>query len=224
MNIMTAGYEILTPISDGGIEELKLIEQVGRTCYKSEDKITEDGESARRFVKMLIKNGHEAMIEHGPSLSIKFTVDRGVTHEAVRHRMASFAQESTRYVNYFLEKFGEHISVIDIGPGIKLDKRMQNLNEDVIESIISEWHQAMEDAERHYMKMVELGASPQIARGVLPTSSKAELIITANYREWRHILSLRGDEHAHPQIREVMIPLLSDLQKRIPVVFDDIRF
>ena len=99
MNKIKASYEILTPISEGGIKELQHIEKIGRVCYKSEDYITEDGESARKFVAMLIRNGHEAMIEHS-FFSVKFTVDRGVSHELVRHRIASFAQESTRYCNY----------------------------------------------------------------------------------------------------------------------------
>ena len=103
MKIVLPSYEILTPISEGGIEELKAIEKVGRTCYKSEDRITDDGESAKKFCKMLIKNGHEAMIEHS-FLSVRFICDRGVSHEIVRHRLFSFAQESTRYVNYSSEK------------------------------------------------------------------------------------------------------------------------
>lgn len=122
MNIMRAGFEILTPISHDGIDELKHIERIGRVCYKSEDRITEDGESAKKFVKMLIDRGHEAMIEHS-SLSVRFTVDRGVSHELVRHRIASFAQESTRYVNYSLDRYGNEINVIHIEKGITLDKK-----------------------------------------------------------------------------------------------------
>ena len=117
MKLIEANYEILTPID--GIKELQHIERIGRVCYKSEGAITEDGESAKKFVGMLIKRGHEAMIEHS-SLSVKFTVDRGVSHELVRHRIASFAQVSTRYVNYSLEKFGNEINVIDIEGGIKI--------------------------------------------------------------------------------------------------------
>ena len=105
MKTLKAGYEILTPISENGLAELQHIERIGRVCYKSEGKITQDGESAKKFVKMLIDRGHEAMLEHS-TLSVKFTVDRGVSHEIVRHRIASFAQESTRYVNYSLDKFG----------------------------------------------------------------------------------------------------------------------
>ena len=221
MNILKAGFEILTPISEGGIEELKHIEKIGRVCYKSEGKITEDGESAKKFVKMLIDRGHEAMIEHS-SLSVKFVVDRGVSHELVRHRIASFAQESTRYVNYSLDKFGNEINVIDINNGIKLDNKMKNMDAETIELIIEEWLLAMEDAERHYMKMMELGATPQIARSVLPNSTKTEITISANYREWRNFFKLRVPSTAHPQMREVTIPLLKELKNRLPIIFDNI--
>ena len=221
MNILRAGFEILTPISEGGIDELKHIEKIGRVCYKSEGKITEDGESAKKFVKMLIDRGHEAMIEHS-SLSIKFTVDRGVSHELVRHRIASFAQESTRYVNYSLDKFGNEINVIDIHDGINLDNKMKNMDSDTILAIMNEWCLAMEDAEKHYMKMIELGATPQIARSVLPNSTKTEITITANYREWRNFFKLRVPNTAHPQMREVTIPLLKELKRRLPIIFDDI--
>ena len=222
MNILKAGFEILTPISEGGIEELKHIEKIGRVCYKSEGKITEDGESAKKFVKMLIDRGHEAMIEHS-SLSVKFVVDRGVSHELVRHRIASFAQESTRYVNYSLEKFGNEINVIDIRNGIDLDNKMKNMDSDTISVIMGEWCLAMEDAEKHYMKMIELGATPQIARSVLPNSAKTEITISANYREWRNFFKLRVPNTAHPQMREVTIPLLKELKCRLPIIFDDIE-
>lgn len=222
MNIIKSNYEILTPISDNGIEELKHIERIGRVCYKSEDKISEDGETAKKFVKMLIDRGHEAMIEHS-SLSVKFTVDRGVSHELVRHRIASFAQESTRYVNYSLDKFGNEINVIDIASGIGLDAKMNGTPDSIIDVILHEWIEAMEDAEKHYMRMIELGATPQIARSVLPNSTKTEITITANYREWRNFFKLRTAPTAHPQMREVTIPLLKELQNRLPIIFDDIN-
>ena len=222
MRILESGYEILTPISDGGIEELKHIEKIGRVCYKSEDKITDDGESAKRFVKMLINNHHEAMIEHS-TLSVLFTCDRGVSHEIVRHRIASFAQESTRYVNYAKDKFGNEISVINITNGIDLDTKMKNFDVDAIGTIYCEWLKAMEDAEKHYMNMIELGATPQIARSVLPNSTKTNITVTANYREWRTFFKLRTAKDAHPQIREIAIPLLKELQAKIPIVFDDIE-
>ena len=222
MNILDSGFEILTPISEGGIEELKHIEKIGRVCYKSEGNITEDGESAKKFVKMLINRGHEAMIEHS-SLSVKFVVDRGVSHELVRHRIASFAQESTRYVNYSLDKFGNEINVIDICGGIGLDNKMKNMDLKIIADIVDEWHKAMTDAEKHYMKMIEFGATPQIARSVLPNSTKTEITVTANYREWRNFFKLRVHNTAHPQMRQITIPLLKELQNKLPIIFDDIQ-
>ena len=222
MNIISPSFEILTPISEGGIEELKQIERIGRVCYKSEDKISEDGETAKKFVKMLIDREHEAMIEHS-LLSVRFTVDRGISHELVRHRIASFAQESTRYVNYSLDKFGNEINVIDINGGINLDNKMKDVNALDIAGIVYEWKMAMQDAEKHYMKMIELGATPQIARSVLPNSAKTEITITANYREWRNFFKLRTANTAHPQMREVTVPLLKELKIRLPIIFDDIE-
>lgn len=222
MNILKAGFEILTPISEGGIEELKHIEKIARVCYKSEEKITEDGESAKKFVKMLLDRGHEAMLEHS-SLSVKFIVDRGVSHELVRHRIASFAQESTRYVNYSLDKFGNEINVIDVKNGIVLDNKMRNIPDSEQSTVIDEWVCAMLDAEKHYMRLIELGATPQIARSVLPNSTKTEITITTNYREWRHFFELRTAPTAHPQMREVTIPLLRELKTLIPIIFDDIE-
>lgn len=222
MNTIKANYEILTPISEGGIKELQHIEKIGRVCYKSEDRITKDGESAKKFVGMLIKNGHEAMVEHS-SLSVKFTVDRGVSHELVRHRIASFAQESTRYCNYSRDKFGGECTYIDITKGMHLDTKMKNMSEDELNAVYDEWVLAMEDSEKHYMRMLELGATPQIARSVLPNSTKTEITITTNYREWRNFFKLRVPKTAHPQMREVTIELLKELKTRIPVIFDDIE-
>lgn len=220
MHIVNAGYEILTPISNGGIKELKHIEQVARTCYKSEDKITPDGESAKKMVRNLIAAGHEAMIEHS-TLSVKFIVDRGVSHEIVRHRIASFAQESTRYCNYTKDKFDNQISVINIGNGMRDDPKMSNI--DTAIEVSSVWVDAMIEAEKAYNKLIELGASPQIARSVLPNSTKTEVVMTANYREWRNFFKLRTSRAAHPQIREVAIPLLNELKQKLPIIFDDIE-
>lgn len=222
MRVLIAGYEILTPISKGGIEELKHIERIARVCYKSEDKITEDGESAKRFVKNLIDAGHEAMIEHS-TLSVMFTVDRGVSHEIVRHRIASYAQESTRYVNYSKAKYGSEIKVIDIANGIALDNKMKDMKANDLDAIYGEWWHAMEDAEQHYLKMIELGATPQIARSVLPNSTATTLTMTANYREWRAFFKLRTAQGAHPQMREIACALLADLKTKLPIIFDDIE-
>ena len=222
MKSLKAGYEILIPISENGLAELQQIERIGRVCYKSEGKITQDGESARKFVKMLIDRGHEAMLEHS-SLSVKFTVDRGVSHEIVRHRIASFAQESTRYVNYSLDKFGSEVNYIDLEGGIRLDNKMKEMDGETVAAILAQWREAMTQAEAHYMKMLELGATPQIARSVLPNSTKTELTVTANYREWRNFFKLRTEKTAHPQMREVTIPLLNELKAKLPVIFEDIE-
>lgn len=210
MKIIKPTYEILTRISDGGIEELQHIEKIGRVCYKSEDRITDDGESAKKFVKMLIDKGHEAMLEHS-SLSVKFIVDRGVSHELVRHRIASFAQESTRFCNYSKDKFGNEITVIK--PCFwEENTRFYDC-----------WKTACEQAEKYYFELLNGGATPQEARTVLPNSLKTEITITANYREWRNFFKLRTAQAAHPQMREVTVPLLNELKTLIPVIFDDIE-
>ena len=222
MRIIEPSYEILTEISEGGIKELQHIEKIGRVCYKSEDKITEDGESAKKFVKMLIAMGHEAMIEHS-KLSVKFTVDRGISHQLTRHRIASFAMESMRYCNYTNDKFNNEISVIEIDGGIEHDAKMKNMSTTERNAIDDEWVSAMEDAERHYMRMIDLGATPQIARSVLPHSTKTEITLTANYREWRNFFKLRAAKAAHPQMQEITRPLLKELKTKLPIIFDDIE-
>ncbi|MEG1563763.1 MAG: FAD-dependent thymidylate synthase [Bacteroides sp.] len=218
MQIIKPSFEIITPINSDEI--LKTIEAVGRTCYKSEDKITD--KSCETFVKGIILRGHEAVIEHY-NITVRLINDRGVSHEEVRHRIASFAQESTRYCNYSKDKFGNNITYIDIRGGIEKDKTMQKLNKDEIDLIIQEWTEACLDAERHYNNMLQLGATPQIARSVLNNSTKTEICITANLREWRHFFALRCATSAHPQMREIAIPLLQEFQKLIPIVFDDIK-
>ena len=209
MKIIKPYAEILSGISKGGIKELQFIEKAARTCYKSEDKITEDGESAKALIKRLISSGHEAMLEHS-SLSVKFVVDRGVSHELVRHRLFSFAQVSQRYCNYSKDKFGNEITFIEpcFWGG---DQFCYDL-----------WLFACSKAEYYYLEMLKAGATPQEARTVLPNSTATEIVVTGNYREWRHFLKLRTDAAAHPQMREVTIPLLAELQQRIPIIFDDI--
>ena len=210
MKIVEQKHEILTPISPGGIQELKMIEAAGRTCYKSEDRISEDGESAKKLIRdTFLARHHESPLEFS-YLMVKFTTDRGVTHEIVRHRLFSYAQESTRYVNYGKNKFGGEIAVIkpcDLEEGSEAERI---------------WLEAMEAAEKAYMSMLENGATPQLARAVLPTCAKTELNVAGNYREWRHFLRLRSSEAAHPQIKLLAKTLLSDLQKQIPIIFDDL--
>ena len=195
-----------------GQDILRKLEIIGRTCYKSTDKITED--SAPKFVAGLIKRGHEAMLEHA-SVTVKFVTDRGISHEIVRHRIASYAQESTRYCNYTKDKFGKELTFIipeflEYGSeGFKI------------------WKEAMKKAEKDYFAMIDAGYKAEEARDLLPHSIKTELIMTANLREWRNFFKLRAANStgaAHPQMLEVTRPLLSDFKNLIPVVFDDITY
>ncbi len=207
MKAIKAGFEIIDELN--GSEILKKIELCGRVCYKSENKIKEG--SAEKFIAAIIRNGHESVIEH-VSFTVKFIVDRGVSHEMVRHRLASYSQESTRYCNYSKDDFQSEIIFIEPyylaegSPGWM------------------EWMLAMEAAEKAYFNLLNIGHSPQEARAVLPNSLKTEVMMTANLREWRHFLKVRTSKAAHPQIREVAIPLLHELQRLIPVVFDDIAY
>lgn len=212
MKIINAGYEFITPINGDVI--LERIEQCGRVCYKSEDKITKD--SAKVFCANILKRGHEAVLEHC-SFTVKFIVDRGVSHEIVRHRVASYCQESTRYCNYAKDKFGNEITVIN---PFFFDTGMGELSNSFV---YDTWRHSCEVAERDYFKLLDMGATPQEARSVLPNSLKTEVVMTANIREWRHFLKLRTSPSAHPQIREVAIPLLKELQTKVPVLFDDIQ-
>ncbi len=213
MKIIPASYEILAPPGlrtfPSGEEILKFIERAGRTCYKSEDRITPG--SALKFARMIVHEvKHHSVIEHY-SLSVRFVINRGVSHELVRHRLCAFSQESTRYCNYSKDKFGEEIIVIRPCFWRSSEPRF------------FAWEQECLNAERGYFKLLSYGATPQEARSVLPNSLKTEVVATANLREWRHILTLRTGKAAHPQIREVMIPLLAELKERIPVIFDDIE-
>jgi thymidylate synthase, flavin-dependent len=214
MKVLKASYEILDQIDRDHI--LKKLEQCGRECYQSTHKVTEG--SAGPFVSKLVELQHLSVLEHF-SFTVHFAVDRGVTHEQVRHRLASFSQESTRYCNYDNDQFGNEIKVIDIREGIKLDTKMKDMSVHLINEIISEWERAMEDAERHYCRMIQLGATPQMARSVLPSSLKAGITISANLREWMLILTQRCSKAAHPQIREVMLPLLAELVVVLPEIF-----
>ncbi len=207
MKVIQQSYEILTDLSDQ-IKILKDIERAGRVCYKSENNITDD--SCIKFCKMLCERGHEAMLEH-TQLSVKFIVDRGISHEIVRHRLFSFAQESTRYCNYSKDKFGNEIKVIS--PGDCLDPVTYHI-----------WHETCMVAEHAYFGLLANGAKPEIARGVLPTSLATEIVVTGNIREWRHFFRLRCDSRAHPQMVSISRKLLDDLKSKIPVLFDDIAY
>ena len=189
MKIINAGYEFITPID--GVTILKRIELAGRTCYKSEDKITDD--SAIKFAQNIIKRGHEAVLEHC-SFTVKFIVDRGVSHEIVRHRMASYCQESSRYCDYSKDKFGNEITVIK--PCFWDDDS----------ELYMDWKSAMRTAESHYFDLLQHGATPQEARAVLPNALKTEIVMTANCVEFDHFFNLRskGTTGApHPDMKVV---------------------
>jgi len=199
-------YFIIEDSIDGE-EILRRIERAGRTAYKSEHKITPD--SAKKFVKMILDLGHESVIEH-EKVTVRVICDRGISHEIVRHRIASYTQESTRFCNYSKGRFGSEITVIK--PCFWDDGSKE----------YKIWRDAMENAERAYMELIKLGAKPEEARSVLPNSLKTEIVITMNLREWRHFFKLRTSKRAHPQMREVATSLLQAFKEKIPVIFDDI--
>ncbi|MBR6763667.1 MAG: FAD-dependent thymidylate synthase [Clostridia bacterium] len=186
---------------------MEKIEHAGRTCYKSEERIT-DG-SAERFIASIVKRGHESVLEHA-SVTVRVICDRGVTHEIVRHRIAAYSQESTRYCNYSGDKYGNEITVI----------RPFFWNDDPEKFAI--WTEAMEATEKAYNALIASGATAQEARSVLPNSLKTELVMTMNIREWRHFFKLRTPPAAHPQMREIAIPMLREFQRLLPSLFSDI--
>ena len=187
---------------------LEKLERIGRVCYKSENNITED--SKERFVKNIINNGHESVLEH-VSISVRVICDRGVSHEIVRHRIASYSQESTRYCNYSNDKFGNELTFIK--------PCFWNEND---EKYI-EWKVLMNRISDSYFKLLEYGATPEQARSILPNSIKTELVMTMNLREWRHFLRLRCSNKAHPQMRQIANMILKQFKEKIQVVFDDIE-
>lgn len=205
MRIVKPSVEIMCEINADVI--LKNLELYGRVCYKSEGKITED--SAVNFIQMLIKNGHESVLEH-EKLTVKFTCDRGVSHEIVRHRIASYSQESTRYCNYNKNKFGKELTLIK--PCFWEENQEQ----------YKVWYESMQLIENAYNNLIELGAKPEEARSILPNSLKTEIVVTMNMREMRHFLRLRTSPKAHPQMREVANILLDILKQKLPVLFEDI--
>jgi thymidylate synthase (FAD) len=194
MKIIQQSHEIITPLN--GTEILKHIERCGRVAYQSGDKIT--GESAGGFVRRIIQRGHESVLEHF-SITVRFIADRAIANELVRHRLASFTQESTRYCKY------DDLAVI--------------LPPDVPTHLLVD---ALCGSGSGYRDMIHEGVPAQFSRAVLPLCTKTELIMTANLREWRHVLKLRTANDAHPDMRRLMIPLLADLQAAVPVVFDDV--
>lgn len=186
-----------------GIDLLRKIEWCARISHRSEDACTPD--SWQRIIKAVVMDhGDWSVVEHA-SVTVDALVDRGITHEWVRHRLFSFTQESTRFCNYG-KKNGE-ITVIQ-PPDFERN---------------AEWNIAMRQCEAMYLRMLELKQAPQLARSVLPNSLASRLIITGNLRNWRHFFVMRTTREAHPQMRQVTIPLLAEFKEKIPVLFDDIE-
>lgn len=209
MKIIKPSYNIEDDIDFKKI--MKNIEKAGRTCYKSEDKITEN--SCEKFVAGIIKRGHESVLEH-EKITVRIICDRGVSHEIVRHRIASYSQESTRYCNYTGDKFGNELTFIE--PCFWNSECEQDIKNKEL------WKESMSFIENQYNKMIELGAKPEEARAILPNSLKTEIVVTMNLREWRHFFSLRTAPSAHPQIREISNMILNDLKSKLPVIFEDL--
>ena len=210
MIIIEPSYSFETPIYGGhGRALIKLIELSARTCYKSECKATDS--SASEFVRKICQvKKHASVMEHA-SATVRFIVDRGVSHELVRHRLAAYSQESTLYCNYSKEQFGNQITVIR--PVFwEPNTPAYNL-----------WKMTCESAEHGYFQLLKSGATAQQARSVLPNSLKTEVVMTANLREWRHVLSLRASSAAHPQMQQLMRPLLAAFTEHLPELFDDLK-
>jgi len=225
MILINPSFKILSSINNEEI--LKNIELAGRTCYKSEDKITKD--SAKKFVKMILDRGHESVIEH-EKVTVKVICDRGVSHEIVRHRIASYSQESTRYCNYSKDKYGGYITfIIPCWFSEEAKSKILEDNKIEVEIIVGNfaenlWVNHMLVCEKRYNSLIYEKWSPQQARSVLPNSLKTEIVITYNLREWRHFFKLRTSKAAHPQMREIACPMLDKFKKSIPIIFDDIKY
>lgn len=203
MKIVPASFEILAGLDPWTLQN---IEKYGRVCYKSEGRIAKG--TAEIFAKSLIDRQHESVIEH-EVVTVRIICDRGISHEIVRNRIASYSQESTRYCNYSKECFGREITVVQ-PPGLGMAEYRH-------------WVEAMSTCERCYFALLDLGVKPQIARGVLPTNLKTEIIMTLNLRSWRNFFKQRTAKGAHPQMREIAVPLLKQFQASVAVLFDDIK-
>ena len=213
MKFIDQSFEILTP-NYSREEVLKQIELAARTCYKSENRICEG--SASKLVRKIVQLGHEAMLEHGPSLSVRFITDRGVTHELVRHRVASFAQESTRYV-----KYGEDMEfIVPVWLPARDREILISGKDEFLSYPVSAFVMAIKLASLSYTELMKAGWKAQEARAVLPNSLKTEIVVTANLREWKHIFELRCSKAAHPQIRDLMLPLLKYMSEILPEIFE----
>lgn len=201
--------QVLVPQNQLDGEIVKRLERYGRVCYKSENVMNPQGNPD--FLSSKLRLGHESIIEH-EKVTLMFVVDRGITHELVRHRIAAYSQESTRYCNYGKDKFGREIAVIE-PYFFKDDPKAYEL-----------WARACQQSEDVYMTLLDAGRSAQEARSVLPNSLKTEIVVTFNMREWRHFFRLRCDAAAHPQMRQVAIPLLLLFKERFPALYSDIPY
>jgi len=208
VKIIEPSFEILTPID--GNQILKHIEKCGRTCYQSYENETEDTSSAEKMIKMLIKMGHESVLEHF-LITIKAKIDVGNYKDLTRHRFASFSIESTRFCNYSKGKFGNELTVIS------------PCNMDKSSGIYHIWLKTMNDIEKAYIDMSEMGAKPDQLRMILPHSLAAEVTMSANLREWRHFFRLRTDVAAHPQIRQIAGAILAEFREKLPIFFSDLN-
>jgi len=201
--------KVLVPVNEVSDEKLKRVERYGRVCYKSEDRITD--KTSEKFVNGIISSGHESVIEH-EKITVLIVTDRGISHEIVRHRIGSYSQESTRYCNYSKEQFTNQITFIA--------PFFFEQNSEAFEI----WKESCQKAEQSYMKLLSLGKVPQEARSILPNSLKTELVVTYNLREWRHFFKLRCSPQAHPQMRQIAIPLLLYFQDKLPSIFEGIDY
>jgi thymidylate synthase (FAD) len=209
MQIVEQSHEIFIPegfiLESYLVDQAKQIERAARTCYKSENLITED--SYKKMVRILREKDHSAMLEFG-GLTVKFITSRGIANEFVRHRIPSFAQESTRYCNYAKDKFGNELTFIRPSTWGSFTPIQQQW-----------WTDAVNDDEQKYLKGIEIGLTAQLARGILPNDLKAEINVKTNFREWLHIFKLRCSPAAHPDIRALLEPLHEELAETLPCVF-----
>lgn len=206
MKIIEPSVELVDDFDAAAI--MRKLERAGRVCYKSEGNIKAD--SAEKFIRGIIKRGHESVIEHA-TVSFKIICDRGVTHELVRHRLASYSQESSRYCDYSAGKFGGELTFIKPCFWSEDDPNYQL------------WLETMAQLEKNYLALRAGGAKPEEARSILPNSLKTEIFVTMNLRELRHFIKLRTAKAAHPQMREVALKVYNTLEERLPAVFDDLK-
>lgn len=217
MNIMQPSVTVL---NFDPIRMFKTIERAARLCYKSEGNMGDTPNLP--FIRKKIDAGHMSVTEH-EKISVIVVCDRGVSHEIVRHRLAAYSQESTRYCNYFQEKHGRQINVIE--PFFFLPETGKDAEESrQLMHRYNKWMHSCIIAEADYMDLIDAGAIPQEARSVLPNSLKTEIMITYNMREWRHFFSLRAEKPAHPQMKQIAIPLLKWFQTVMPMFFGDIDY